>query len=135
MVRIKGQKTKTATFPKRTDAVIWAQETETRIRQSQYFPDRPAASEKKTLGDLLDRYRREVLPRKRDKKQIGQLEWWKSQLGEYRLKEMSSSLISLCRDRLIGEKSVRTGRKRTADDSQPLLGIIGLTFSHPQLLP
>ena len=124
MVRIKGQKTKTATFPKRTDAVIWAQETETRLRQSQYFPDRTAASEKKTLGDLLDRYRREVLPRKRDKKQTGQLAWWKNQLGEYRLKEMSSSLISLCRDRLIGEKSVRTGRKRTAATVNRYLGLL-----------
>ena len=48
MVRVKGHKTKTATFLKRTDAVIWAQETETRLRQSQYFPDRTAASEKKS---------------------------------------------------------------------------------------
>ena len=54
MVRVKGHKTKTTTFPKRTDALLWARETETRIRQSQYFPDRLVASEKKTLGDLLD---------------------------------------------------------------------------------
>ena len=129
MVRVTGYKTKTATFRKRTDAVIWTQETETRIRQSQYFPDRLAASEKYTLGDLLDRYRREVLPRKRDKKQTGQLEWWKSQLGEYRLKEMSSSLISLCRDRLIGENSDRTGRKRTAATVNRYLALISHVFA------
>ena len=129
LVRVTGHKSKTATFIKRTDAVIWAQETETRIRQSQYFPDRLAASEKYTLGDLLDRYRREVLPRKRDKKQTGQLEWWKSQLGEYRLKEMSSSLISLCRDRLIGETSERTGRKRTAATVNRYLALLSHVFT------
>ena len=85
LVSVTGHKSKTATFIKRTDAVIWAQETETRIRQSQYFPDRLVESEKKTLGDLLDRYRREVLPRKRDKKQTGQLEWWDNQLGDRKL--------------------------------------------------
>ena len=129
LVRVTGHKSKTATFIKRTDAVIWAQETETRIRQSQYFPNRLAASEKYTLGDLLDRYRREVLPRKRDKKQTGQLEWWKSQLGEYRLKEMSSSRISLCRDRLIGETSERTGRKRTAATVNRYLALLSHVFT------
>ena len=71
MVRLKGHQPKTATFLKRADAVTWGQETETRIRQSKYFPDRLIESEKYTLGDLLDRYKSEVLPRKRDKKQTG----------------------------------------------------------------
>jgi len=46
------------TFLKRIDAVTWAQKTETKIKQSMYFPDRLIASEKYTLGDLLDRYNR-----------------------------------------------------------------------------
>ena len=53
MVRIKGYKPKTATFLKRADAVTWAQETETKVKLSKYFPDRLIESEKNTLGDLL----------------------------------------------------------------------------------
>ena len=59
-VRLKGHKSKTATFLKRIDAVTWGQETETKIRQSKYFPDRLIESEKYTLSDLLDRYKSEV---------------------------------------------------------------------------
>ena len=54
LVRLKGHKPKTATFLKRVDAVAWAQETETRSRQSKYFPDRLIESEEFTLTDLLD---------------------------------------------------------------------------------
>ena len=69
LVRIRGYKPKTATFLKRADAVAWGQEIEARIRQSKYFPDRLIESEKYTLNELMDRYKSEVLPRKRDKKQ------------------------------------------------------------------
>ena len=74
LVRFKGYKPKTATFLKKADAVTWAQETETKVKQSKYFPDRLIESEKNTLGDLLDRYKSEVLPRKKDKKQTGLIE-------------------------------------------------------------
>ena len=94
LVRLKGHKSKTATFLKRADAVAWGQEMETRIRQSKYFPDRLIESEKYTLGDLLDRYKSEVLPRKRDKKQTGLIEWWRNELGDYKLKDLTSSLIA-----------------------------------------
>ena len=61
MVRVKGHKTKTATFLKRTDALLWAQETESRLRQSKYFPDKLIELEKYTLVNLLDRYQSVVL--------------------------------------------------------------------------
>jgi integrase len=112
-VRLKGHKSKTATFLKRADAVTWGQETETKIRQSKYFPGRLIESRKYSLSDLLDRYKSEVLPRKRDKNQLGQLEWWKVQLGEYKLKDLTPSLIASLRDKLTKEKSERTGRNRT----------------------
>jgi integrase len=113
-VRLKGHKTKTATFLKRADAVTWGQETETRIKQSKYFPDRLIESERYSLGDLLDRYKSEVLPRKRDLKQTGQLGWWKAQLGNYKLKDLTPSLIASLRDKLTKGKSERTGRNRTS---------------------
>ena len=70
-------------------------------------------SEKYVLDDLLDRYKSEILPRKRDKNQLGQLEWWKAQLGSYKLKDLTPSLIARLRDKLTKELSERTRRKRT----------------------
>ena len=113
LVRLKGHKAKTATFLKRADAVTWAQETETKVKQSKYFPDRLIESEKYTLTDLLNRYKSDVLPDKRDKNQLGQLDWWKVQLGEYKLKDLTPSLIASLRDKLTKELSKRTGRTRT----------------------
>ena len=57
MVRLKGHKPKTATFLKRADAIAWGQETEIKIKQNKYFPDRIIESGKmplqKYLTDLL----------------------------------------------------------------------------------
>ena len=114
LVRLKGYKSKTATFLKRADAVTWGQEIETKIRQSKYFPDRLIESEKYTLSDLLNRYKSEVLPDKRSKGQLGQLEWWKVQLGECKLKDLAPPFIAEYRDKLIKEKSNQTGRNRAA---------------------
>ena len=113
LVRLKGHKPKTATFLKRADAVTWAQETETKVKQSKYFPDRLIESEKYTLTDLLNRYKSDVLPRKRDKNQLGQLNWWKVQLGGHKLKDLTPSLIASLRDKLTKGRSERTKRKRT----------------------
>jgi len=114
LVRLKGHKPMTATFIKRADAVSWGQVTEAKIRQSKYFPDRLIESDKYTLGDLLNRYLLEVLPNKSAKGQLGQLEWWKAQLGGYKLQDITPSMIAKLRDKLIKEQSDRTGRSRAS---------------------
>ena len=124
MVRIKGYKPKTATFLKRADAVTWAQETETKVKLSKYFPDRLIESEKNTLGDLLDRYKSEVLPSKRDKKQTGLIEWWKVQIGNYKLKDLTPSLVTQHRDNLLRQTSNRTGKKRSPATVNRYLGLL-----------
>jgi integrase len=124
LVRLKGYKPKTATFIKRVDAVAWGQEIEARIRQSKYFPDRLIESEKYTLSELLDRYKSEVLPRKRDMKQVGHIEWWKNELGDYKLKDLTPSLIAGLRDKLIKKVSDRTGNHRSAATVNRYLGLL-----------
>ena len=129
MVRVKGHKTKTATFLKRTDALLWAQETESRLRQSKYFPDKLIELEKYTLGNLLDRYQSEVLPKKKAKGQLGQLKWWKDQLGDRKLKSFYPALISTYKEKLIQEPSERTGRKRTAATVNRYLALLSHVFT------
>ena len=129
LVKIRGYKPKTATFLKRADAVAWGQEIEARIRQSKYFPDRLIESEKYTLNELMDRYKSEVLPRKRDKKQKGLIEWWKNQLGDYKLKDLTPSLIAGIRDKLIREVSDRTGKLRSRATVNRYLGLLSHAFT------
>lgn len=129
LVRLKGHKPRTATFLKRADAVTWGQETETKIRQSKYFPERFLESDRNTLGDLLDRYKSEVLPKSRAKGQLGQLEWWKDQLGEYKLKDLTPSLIAKLRDKLTQEQSDRTGRNRTSATVNRYLALLSHAFT------
>ena len=61
-VRLKGARVATATFTRRTDAVKWAQSTESAIREGRYF--KASAAKRYLLNEAIDRYEREVLPRK-----------------------------------------------------------------------
>ncbi len=61
-VRLRGHPTQTATFERKTDAKRWAQQVESAIREGRHFTTSEA--KRHTLGDLVDRYVRDVLPRK-----------------------------------------------------------------------
>jgi hypothetical protein len=78
-VRFKGQSL-TKTFATRAQARQWATQVESGI-QRQHAPN-PAANI--TLGELLERYRHDVLPHKRLRTQANQaqhLDWWTQALG------------------------------------------------------
>ena len=76
------------------------------------------------MGDLLDRYKSEVLPSKRDKKQTGLIEWWKVQIGNYKLKDLTPSLITQHRDSLLRQTSNRIGKKRSPATVNRYLGLL-----------
>jgi len=100
-VRRKGQPLETASFDRLTDARTWATQTEAAIREGRHFKTREA--QRHTLAELIDRYVREVLPGKRPgtiNAQRGQLTWWKEQLGECALSELTPPRIGEYRDRL-----------------------------------
>jgi len=113
-VRLKGFPTETATFSRITDAKRWAQETETRIREGRYF--KASAAKKHTLAESIDRYITNVLPNKPKavSDQTLQLTWWKEQLGQYTLANISPALISECRDKLASEITVRNKKRSPA---------------------
>jgi len=92
-VRLKGYPTETASFERKTDAKKWAQQTETAIRDGRYF--RTAEAKRHTLGEAIDRYVKEVLPRKPRsfKQQNGQLRWWRGRIGHVTLADVTPALI------------------------------------------
>lgn len=104
MVRLKGHPVQSATFDRKTDAKRWAQQTETAIREGRHF--KTTEAKRRTLGELITRYRRDVLPSKRPKTQDPQrqqLSWWQAQLGARALADITPALIAEYRDRLARE--------------------------------
>ncbi len=99
-IRFKGFPVQTATFKRLTDAKKWAASTESAIRERRYF--KTLAAKTHTVSDLIERYIRDILIRKPKMiaTQKKQLLWWKEQLGEYLLLDLTPSLIAECRDKL-----------------------------------
>ena len=99
-VRLKGYPPQTTTHERLADAKRWAQQTEAAIREGRHF--KTTEAKKHTLGELIDRYIRDVLPRKEKSrlKQTAQLLWWKEQLGSYALADITAPLICEKRDEL-----------------------------------
>jgi hypothetical protein len=85
----------------KTKAERWIQQTESAIREGRHF--KTTESKKHTLGELVDRYIRDVLPTKRkcEQRQGAQLNWWKKQLGHYLLSDISPAMIVEQRDLLL----------------------------------
>ena len=104
-VRLKGFPPQRATFSRITDAKKWAQNTESAIRERRFF--KTAEAQKHTLDEMIERYIREVLPTKsKNINQKSQLEWWSEEIGVYTLADVTPSLISQCRDKLITERGL-----------------------------
>ncbi len=101
IVRLKGYPDQRATFERKTDAKRWATQTESAIREGRHFKNSEA--KRRTLGELIDRYTRDVLPTKKAKTQgpqRKQLSWWKEQLGDYALADITPALLADYRDKL-----------------------------------
>jgi integrase len=110
-VRLKGYPVQSATFERLTDARKWAQQTETAIREGRHF--KTTEAKKHTLREAIDRYLQYVMPTKprSERCQVGQLVWWKDNIGDYSLADTSPALIAQYRDKLadgdiINEKRV-----------------------------
>lgn len=99
-VRLRGYPPQSATFERRTDARKWAQATEAAIREGRHFST--VEARRHTLGDLVDRYVRDVLPNKPRiaGAQRAQLLWWKSAIGERTLADVTPALVGEQRDAL-----------------------------------
>lgn len=102
-IRIRGQRPVTKTFPKLVEAKRWKSQTETEIRERRYFGS--SEGQKRTLAEAIDRYLAQY-PEKKDRP--SQLRWWKEEIGQKVLADVTPSLIVECRERL------QQGRQRAS---------------------
>jgi integrase len=127
-IRLRGFPPQTATFTRAADAKRWAQQTEAAIREGRHF--KTTEAKKHTLGQLIDRYIRDVLPQKKksQKKQTAQLQWWKEVIGSYLLADISPALIGEKRDELSNGMTYR-GTKRSPATVVRYLSALSHAFS------
>lgn len=111
-IRLKGFPTETASFARLTDAKRWGQTMEAAMREGRYF--KTSEAKKHTLADLVDKYISDLLPSK-PKNAINtkrNLLWWKTQLGNYTLADITPAIIAQHRDSLLNSTTMR-GTKRS----------------------
>jgi integrase len=105
-LRLRGQRSASATFRRLTDAKRWADETSASIREGRYFER--AEAKRHTLADLIDRYIAEYLPtarvRHKDERKR-HLSLWRDRLGHVILAELTAPKIQEARAKLVGSES------------------------------
>jgi integrase len=127
-VRLKGFPPQRATFKRLTDARKWAQQTEAAIREGRYF--KTAEARKHTLAELIDRYDEEVLPNKPKQARVQrqQLLWWKKEIGDLSLVDITPSRITECRDKL-SRGTTKRGSTRTPATVNRYMAALSHAFS------
>ena len=119
--RIHGFPRQKKTFKRLTDAKLWAQQTEAAIRKGE-FQNVVSTARSKTLNDVIERYRDDVLPHKALSTQRAEttyLAFWERELGKYALSYIEPQLIS-AKLRELGEAGDgRRKAERSAGQSFP----------------
>ena len=112
-IRRKGSVAQTATFHSLKDAKKYAQIMEGAILEGRHFHVKEAT--KHTLGDMIERYTREILPHKKKNtivNQKQQLQWWDAHLGHKMLSDITPRLIAEYKDILIQEYKANSTVRR-----------------------
>ena len=113
-VRLKGYPPQSATFDRKSDAREWADQTEADMRRGRHLG--PRAARTHTVADLVDRYTERVIPKKKAwaQDQVGQLAWFRSQIGAYALADVTPPLLADCRDALEADHTAATTNRYMA---------------------
>ncbi len=93
LVRITGFPPQSATFKSKTKAAEWAMRTEIALRDGKYLPQ--MESKRRTVGELIDRYLNEELPKKQNKSRDirVQLGIWRDLIGQYSLTAIKTDIL------------------------------------------
>ncbi|MCZ6459956.1 MAG: site-specific integrase [Gammaproteobacteria bacterium] len=112
VVRREGQ-SRTATFRTKSEAKKWAGITEAAITQGKHLPSPEA--KRRTVRDLLERYKRSEIPKKRDQASPTRYaNFWIERIGDLRLARLNRAKIVEIRDELAEIRSPATVNRHLA---------------------
>jgi integrase len=101
-----GFPARSASFPTRRLAERWATTIEAQMIEGKHF--RGVEARRRTLGEAIDRYLLEELPKKRSgTSHRSNLPWWKKHLGHLKLAEVTPAVLVEYRGRLMRETYTR----------------------------
>lgn len=101
-----GFPARTASFPTEREAKRWAKVIEAEMIEGKHY--RSAEACRRTLGEAIDRYLLEEIPKKRDgAMHRSRLPWWKKHAGYVRLSEVTPALIVELRGKIKREPFTR----------------------------
>lgn len=129
VVRIKGYPTASKSFERKQEAEDWGQETERRIKQSQF--NYSQHKNQYTYAQLISRiYGDGALDHHRSlEKTRSQYEYWKNRLGDYALVRITPELISKERQLLLDTPTSK-GKKRTPGTINRYMAVLSSTFNY-----
>ena len=118
-IRIHGYNTICKTFKLKSDAQAWAEPIELAMKNGTYKQDLTNSivqnnSNINTMADLIDFYDKEVAQYKYShyEKYPAIYSWWKSKIGDIKVINLSSSILSSCKNILKDEK-IKKGHTET----------------------
>ena len=118
------------TFGSKKAAESWARSTENAIEEGTFR--QTAEAQRHALAELIDRYIEQVLPEKPKELARGDqqrhLNWWRSQIGNYRLSQVTPALLTEKRDQLRQENTKQGNQRRPATVNR-YLGSLSHPFS------
>jgi integrase len=101
-IRLKGHRTLTAMFDRKTDAKNWIQKVESEIRcgRHQIYSE----GKRNTFKEIVDRYLKE---QRTSVVQRGHLQWWQKELGHLYLQDIRPSIIIEKKQKLLTEPNAK----------------------------
>lgn len=134
VIRLKGTRTQTATFARKTDAVLWAQKIESAIRERRHFDNVDAR--RRTFAELADEFINTVVPVRYTKLHsrntvLMHLRWWKEYFGPRLLADIKPADIAKARDKLLASSKARGNPpKSTVRGRKPVSAKAPATVGH-----
>ena len=118
-IRRKGLPDLIKTFPRKTDAKLWAEEKETAIHSGLYTPSLEA--KRHCVNDVLDIYEPEILQSLKDPySRLKHLSTWRQEIGDIKLDELTKKHIKNFRKKLRNKVSDATANRYVASISAAL---------------
>lgn len=100
-VRLRGERPRSRTFKRLTDAKAWAAKVESDLGHGVFVPT--TADRRRSLADLIDKYLTECLPSKQMRNESGHraiLAWWREHYGFVTLDKLRPDVFSDARGKL-----------------------------------
>lgn len=103
-IRVKGYPTLTATFSKKSSAVLWVQKYESDMKEGKNL--QKVEAKKHTVSELIERFKQKELPKRTANAQNLKihLDWWNENIGTYALNLVTPALITEFKEKLENEK-------------------------------